>query len=192
MKKYSDDYRQTHYKRLIDRMDYCSKKMKDDDKDTDKYMYEFDCILHALDDEKLEVYETIAKFVKNKDFNKVYDIGCAQAHQSEIFLNSNLKYVGINDFKTTFWNDDVFTFISEAYPFKIDTEANDVAISVMCLTWNCYLYEGNKSLIEQLELLKRDFKHVILYIASDKIEVVSKYFKNREEIMKGLYYFNNN
>jgi hypothetical protein len=98
--------------------------------------------------------------------------------------------VGIDDDNHNFWNNDKFEFIIGNYPCAIPTKENDLGVSVLCLTWNCYLYEDD-TLTKQCEALQRDFEHCLLYIAEDKVEFISKYFKNVKEIGCNLYYFSN-
>lgn len=176
------------YKRLIDRSKELNSlyiKTKDIE-----YAMEDDCIMHLFGCGGIETYETICNFVKENKFKKVYDIGCAYGHQSEIFLEKNVDYVGIEVSPIkNFWNADKFKYINRKYPFEINANENDVAVSVLCLTWNCYLFEGIKTLKEQCEALKRDFKHCILYMQNDRIEFVGEYFKNCKHIKDNIYYF---
>lgn len=178
------------YQRLYERGKYCLEKFFETNEK--RYAMEEDCISHLFECEGFQTYEAIADFAKEKGFNKVYDIGCAYGHQSEVFLQKEVGYVGIEEYPISdFWNADKFQYIEERYPLKIDAEVNDLAISVLCLTWNCYLYEKEKTLQEQCEALQRDFKQCLLYMAKDKVEFVSKYYKNYKEIGDGLFYFYN-
>lgn len=178
------------YKRLVERGKECfSLYMETDDI---RYAMEDDCIEHFFGAGGMEHYETICNFIKENKFDKVYDIGCAYGHQSEIFLEEDIDYIGIEASPIkNFWNADKFKYINKEYPFKIDTGKNDIAVSVLCLIWNCYLYENQKTLRAQCEALQRDFNQCILYIAHDKIATVDRYFKNRKKIGDGMYYFYN-
>lgn len=62
---------------------------------------------------------------------------------------------------------------------------------LLCLTWNCYLYEKEETLRQQCEALQRDFEHCLLYIANDKVDFVSRYFKKMQQVKQKLYYFSN-
>lgn len=182
------------YQRLYERSKYCLDKYFETNEV--HYAMEEDCISHLFECEGLQTYEKIANFAKSKGLNKVYDIGCACGHQSEVFLLSGLDYVGIEASPiTNFWNADKFTYIKGYYPFEIKADSNDLAVSVLCLTWNCYLYEKEKTLQEQCEAqceaLQRDFKQCLLYMPKERVEFVSKYFKGYEQIDKNLYYFYN-
>ncbi|WP_279146366.1 MULTISPECIES: hypothetical protein [Clostridium] len=156
-----------------------------------KYAMEGDCIDSLYECEGFEIYEKILKFAKDNNFKKIYDIGCAYGHQSEVFLNSAVDYVGIEACKFGYWNSDKYHYINQEYPFKINAADNELAVSVLCLTWNCYLYEEEKTLKEQCQALQRDFKHCLLYIVKDKINYMKKYYKNSKIIEKGLIYFSN-
>ena len=179
------------YQNLYERAKYCMDKYFET-KDI-KYAMEEDCISHMFECEGLKTYEKIANFAKENGFSKVFDIGCAIGHQSEVFLQSGLDYVGIEEAPVSeFWNADKFTYISKKYPFKIIAEPNkDLAVSVLCLTWNCYLYEKEKTLQEQCEALQRDFKHCLLYMPKEAVSFVSKYYKGCKNIEGHLYYFFN-
>lgn len=140
-------------------------------------------------------YQKFTKFCKENGFDRVFDIGCAFGFQSEVFLETGVSYVGINEDNIDFWNKDVFKYIAKHYPFEIKARDTDLAVSSLCLAWNCYLYEGEKTLKEQCEALSRDFKSCLLYIPNDKIEFVSSFFKKtivlQEDTIGSLVYFTN-
>lgn len=179
-----------NYKRIIERkreIDLLYEQTKED-----KYLWEDDCINHFFECEGYKTYETIADFCIYNNIKRVFDIGCAYGHQSEIFLKKQIGYIGINNMKLDFWNKDKYQYIIDSYPCKIETHSSDLAISVLCLTWNCYLYEGEKTLKEQCEALSKDFRQCLLYLQPDRLEFVSKYFRNfRSTSYKGLIYFYN-
>lgn len=154
-------------------------------------LIEMDCIDHFFECESYKTYGKILEFAEAKKIKRVFDIGCAYGHQSEVFINSKVDYVGINEGKCDYWNEDRYKYLSTHYPFKIEANTDDLAVSVLCLTWNCYLYEKDKTLQEQCEALQRDFKNCLLYMASDKIDFVKKYFKDYIVIDKNLVYFSN-
>lgn len=178
------------YERLIERFKECNTQY--DLTNDNIFLMEHACIISLMEEDGAGIrpYEIIADFAKNNGINKVYDIGCAYGHQSEVFLNNNLDYVGIETTMSgQFWNNDKFSYIKKEYPFEIKAGSDEIAISVLCLTWNCYLYEGEKTLDEQLEALYRDFHHCILYAPKEMVSYISKYFKNVTEIGRSLYYF---
>ena len=113
-------------------------------------------------------------------------------HQSEVFIDSDIEYIGINDLPVkNYWNSDRYKYITKQYPFKIEAKETDLAVSLLCLTWNCYLYKGEKTLKEQCEALTRDFKNVLLYMQKDKLLFVAKYFKSYEMLHDNFVYFYN-
>lgn len=158
-------------------------------KSNDISMYQREGLDNFFECETGKTYKTILDVAKEKGANRIFDIGCAYGHQSEVFINSNIDYVGINDSDEEFWNNDKYEYIVGKYPFKLNTNKNDIAVSVLCLTWNCYLIEGEKTLYEQLEQLSNDFDKIILYLPKDKIEYVLKYFPKYEHITDNIYYF---
>lgn len=141
--------------------------------------------------ESLFIYEKIALFVKQIGAKRVIDIGCAFGHQSEVFLNEGIHYIGVDEHQIPFWNAQKFDYIVGNYPCPLPVSDGDITVSVFCLTWNCYLHEREKTLKEQCEALQRDFQHCLLYLEKDKVEYVSRYFRNTERIDNKLYYFSN-
>lgn len=165
-------------------------------RDNDSYFIELDSLSHFFEAGGVETYSKIAAFCKERGIGRVVDIGCSYGHQSEIFLNGDLEYVGIDQGSHPYWNEDRFTYFSDRYPCEIPVKKGDLGISVLCLTWNCYLYEKEKTLNDQCEALKRDFDHCLLYMQNEQIEAVSKHFKRTEVIGKkssgaSLVYFSN-
>lgn len=174
------------YEKLSQRRDYLN-KLTDEVDDTNALM-EMDCIDHFFECEEYKTYGKILRFAENNGFKRVFDIGCAYGHQSEVFINSKVDYIGINEDECDYWNKDRYKYISKHYPFEIKANANDLAVSVLCLTWNCYLYEKDKTLKEQCEALSRDFRNCLLYMQINQLEFVKKYFKNCKIIDKNLVY----
>lgn len=177
------------YEKLYKRSKECSALFKET-RDF-KYAMEDDCIAHFYECEGYKTYESIRDFAKNHNFKRVFDIGCAYGHQSEVFLNSGVDYVGIEVADCDYWNKDKFKYITAKYPIEIKADEDDLAVSVLCLTWNCYLYEKEKTLTEQCEALQRDFKNCLLYMPKYMIDFVSKYYKNHEIVGENLVYFSN-
>lgn len=157
--------------------------------DSLEIMYSIDTFFET---EVYKTYETFLKVAKEKGFKRVFDIGCAYGLQSEVFVDTNVEYVGINEDNIFFWNNDKYRYIVDRYPFEISTNKDtDLAVSSLCLTWNCYLYEGDKTLLEQCTALSRDFDNVILYMQMDKLEFVAEFFKGHEIIEGNIVYFYN-
>jgi len=157
--------------------------------DSYESMMELDCLEHLFACEGLRKYQTIATFCKENGFKKVYDIGCAYGHQNEVFLEKEIAYVGINEQPLDAWNQENVEYIFNRYPFSIQSKSNDIAVSVLCLTWNCYLYKGEETLRDQLLTLSTDFDQCILYVADDKVKTIKEYYPNVKELGRKLYYF---
>ena len=158
-------------------------------RDDDKYLMELDSLLHVM--ERLSIYEDILEHVKKIGGKRVIDIGCANGHQSEVFIHSGVKYSGLELFEVDFFNNETCEYQVATYPCELKTSCGDVGVSVLCLTWNCFLWDGEKTLHQQCAALKRDFSDCILYTTSDKIPVIKKYFSRVDEIGKNLYHFSN-
>ena len=177
-----------NYNRLEKRLNECFQLY--DKSKNNKYLMEADCIENYIYYDNKN-YKFIHAFAKNYNFKRVIDIGCAMGHQSEDFLGSEIDYLGIDEYSSNFWNSDTFKYIVGRYPFKFKAKEGDLAVSKLCLTWNCYLYEGKKTMHEQLKALSRDFNECLLYIPKENIEIISKYFKNYKLIKDGFVYFYN-
>ncbi len=176
------------YQRLINRRKELFEISKRD-QDNINYLMEMDCLDHFFGAGGIETYEKIALLCKERNIQRVVDIGSAYGHQSEIFLQQDIGYIGVNEHKDEFWNQDKFDYIVGRYPCELPVDKADLGISVLCLTWNCYLYEGEKTLREQCEALQSDFDHCLLYIAEDKVQSVAKYFNTFENVGRNLWYF---
>ena len=152
---------------------------------------ESDCINHLFECEIVGTYETIVAFAKENQFSRIVDIGAAYGHQSECALNEGIDYLGVDDAAHNFWNADKFKFLTARYPAPLPLEKGDLGVSVLCLTWGCYLSEGDKTLHEQCAALAKDFEHCVLYLAKDGREAMAQYFENVTKLDDCLYYFSN-
>jgi|HigsolmetaAR206D_1030411.scaffolds.fasta_scaffold00120_1 SAM-dependent methyltransferase len=156
-----------------------------------QYLMEEDCIFHLLS-HSFKIYEKIAEFCLAHDIRRIIDIGCAYGHQSEIFLQAGVDYVGVEmSDDLEFWNRDRFRYIVGKYPCPLQINKGDLAVSVLCLTWGCYFDHGEKTLHEHCEALSRDFQHALLYMPAEHLPVMSLYFHGVMEVdMDGnLFYF---
>lgn len=164
---------------------------KEEDTQYHLIMMEEDCIAHFFGAGGIEHYGAIASFCKENGVEKVIDIGCAYGHQSECFLEEGIDYVGVNTHDSQFWNADQFQYITAHYPCELPAQKGDLAVSVLALTWNCYLYDKEKTLRQQCEALQRDFEHCLLYLTEEGKNALSKYFRVVQKIDRNLYYFSN-
>lgn len=164
---------------------------KEEEQEYTLTLMEDDCIMHFFEAEGYKTYGIIAEFCKENGFERVVDIGCAYGHQSECFLQEGIDYVGVNSHKSSFWNADRFEYVTGHYPCELPIRKNDLGVSVLALTWNCYLYEKEETLKQQCEALQRDFEHCLLYLTEGAMQYLSQYFKKVEKLDRGLYYFSN-
>jgi len=164
---------------------------KEEERQYDLTCMEGHCIDHFFGAEGYRTYGMIAEFCKTNGIERVFDIGCAYGHQSECFLQEGIDYVGVNTNKIDFWNADRFEYVTGHYPCELPTKKNDLAVSVLALTWNCYLYEKEETLKQQCEALHRDFEHCLLYLTEGAMQYLSQYFKKVEKLDRDLYYFSN-
>lgn len=166
------------------------------DQGNDAYLSEMDTLGHFFEAGGVEHYSQIASFCKERNIKRVVDIGCAYGHQSEIFMHEDIDYLGIERGDDDFWNSDKFTYVTGMYPCEIPVNQGDLAVSVLCLGWNCYLHENEVTLRKQCEALRNDFEHCLLYLPKDKVEAFSKHFKRTEFVdsvasSSRLVYFSN-
>lgn len=177
------------YHRIHDRFGALG-QLYDETKDME-YLMEHDSICHVMDAEHLGIYEKVVEVAKQKGVKRVIDIGCAYGHQSEVFLNQGVTYVGVSDNQSRFWNRDVFDYVVDSYPCELPIRKGDMGVSVLCLTWNVYLDEGEKTLREQCEALQRDFRQCLIYVQENHVDFLKGYFKTSECIEGNLYYLSN-
>jgi len=150
-------------------------------------MMKFDDLCTQFECGSFGTYASILEIVRENGGKRVFDIGCAFGYQSEVARMMGMSYVGIEGFFDfdKFWNEDEFEYIRKVYPFKIHTSATDVAISKLCIGWNCFKFEDD-TYRKQLEALARDFKTVVLYTTKEFTEL-AKHFFNVEEVDENLY-----
>lgn len=178
---------------VLERLNSIEKELSEniDIKKNRELLMEHDSIINYYGGGK-ERYSTALEFIKMKGLERVFDIGCGYGFQSELFINSGINYVGIDGSvrENQFFNKDKATYLSKVYPFDIEAKNTDLALSVLCLTWNCYLFNGAETYKQQMEQLSRDFKHVILYMNKADLNFVKSYFKGYESIEGTREYFN--
>lgn len=156
------------------------------------YLEQLYCIDVFFECRTADKYRKAKEFCESKGYARIFDIGCAFGFQSEVFLGSEMDYVGIDGKEVDYHNKEEFMYISQKYPFKIEAKEDDIAISFLCLGWNCYLHEEQKTLNEQFKALSKDFNSCILDVKDYQFETIQKYFPNAENIGDGLHYFYKN
>lgn len=180
--------------KVLERLDFINKKLGSlslSKCEENKLLMEHESIINYFESGRGR-YKKALEFCKKKGFIKAYDIGCAYSFQSELFIDYNIDYVGIDIRNNEFWNYGRFVHLNKTYPFEIKAnKENDVAISILCLGWNCYLTNGEETLRTQMEQLSKDFNHVILYIDSRHLNIINSYFKGYECFDNSFYYFYN-
>lgn len=142
--------------------------------------------------ETFNIYGNILDCCKEHGYDTIYDIGCSYGWQSELCLHDRIKYIGIEmsgiHSIDGFWNSDIFEYINKKYPFEISATKTAVAVSVLCVGWNCFDFDGNN--LKCIQALSRDFNQCILYIPESYVEICKQYFKNIysiSEIYENLY-----
>lgn len=140
-------------------------------------LMELDCIEHLLEAGSLINYDFMIDFAIKKGFKRVIDIGCAYGHQSEL-CEGRIDYVGVDEDLVEFYNQEKYDYYVGKYPQEISflMEESEIAISNLAIGWNCYVNE--EEFEKQCKALSEDFKASLLYLPTDREEILKKYFKN--------------
>ena len=156
-----------------------------------QFMYSYDVYRES----SIGNYLFIKEFMEKNGFQTIVDIGTAYGMQSELFRA--FAYIGVDNTsgkeKTLQWREEEedVTYIHGVYPCPLPPmdKATTLGVSVLCLTWNCYLYSDD-ALHEQLSALRRDFDHVLLYTPLTAQEM-SPYF-TVQHLRQNYYYLTTN
>ena len=146
-------------------------------------LMEIDCIDHLLQAGSLINYDFMIDFAIKKGFKRVVDIGCAYGHQAEL-CKGRIEYVGIDEDRVDFYN--VYegnVYYPNKYPFFTNGLFwNDLAICNLSIGWNCY--DNEKEAKENFKALSEDFKACLLYLPTDRENLLRECFKKVEVYKK--------
>lgn len=156
------------YERLNKRLNFVSKR-----ESNSFSMEEEDSICNFFEAGGIERYEFIFNFIQKHKIKNIYDIGCAYGHQSEVFVNSKINYIGIETYPCEYWNKKRYTYIDGNYPFKINVLPNSIAVSCLCIGWHF-----DKIVDQEISQLSKDFSKALLYIPNEVIPICKKYFNS--------------
>lgn len=129
-----------------------------------------------------EWYWNVSELSIMNGFEALYDIGCAYGLQGDIIRQNGMKYVGVdNQPGKHMYEKDGVSYIFNEYPFKINAARNSIAVSHLCIGWNCFfpLPEEKEETYRQLA---EDFSTVILHIPEEEIPRIDKYFKRHFDL----------
>jgi len=152
----------------------------------DDYILREYCLTHFFE-VSVDNYRYILNYCLKNNIKGIVDIGCAMGYQSELFLNNNIDYIGVDVSSNFFWNNNKFIYIKNKYPFDLSKYKDYLGVSCLCLSWNCYLEEGIKTLEGQFKQLSKDFKRSLIYGQIDNIEYVKKYFKEVNNLNSNFF-----
>lgn len=152
----------------------------------DEYLHKQYCLEHFFEISS-STYEEIVKYCIDNEVEGVVDIGCAYGYQSELFLVNDINYIGIDESSDYFWNSEKFTYYKVKYPCDMKKYNNYLAISSLCISWNCYLHEGEKTLNDQFYQLSNDFRRCLIYGSPENMMVAKKYFSEVNNIKRKFY-----
>ena len=146
-----------------------------DEKDMNQMEEEMDTIDHVIFCTG-DFYDAVASCMKENGIHEVVDIGCANGHQAEVFLQNGLSYTGVECCTyLDMWKPEQVTYLFGVYPFSIG-EKRRLGCSNLCYG---YLVHDYKALAEQ-------FDEVILGNIQDKNEI-EKYFTIHEMMEEAFY-----
>ncbi|EQK39794.1 hypothetical protein C672_3613 [[Clostridium] bifermentans ATCC 638] len=151
----------------------------------EEYMIQEYCLSHFFEISK-ENYIKVLEYCIANNIKGIVDIGCAKGFQSELFLNNNIDYIGVEESSNYFWNDDKFKYIKAKYPISLKEHKNYLAVSILCISWNCYLYNGMKDLHLQFKQLT-EFDKCLIYGQKEHMEIAKYYFKEVNNICGSFY-----
>lgn len=147
-------------------------------------LMEIDCIDHLLQAGSLINYDFMIDFAIKKGFKRVVDIGCAYGHQSEL-CKGRIQYVGIDEDRVDFYNPfKMTTYFIGKYPKDIRWigEHSELVICNLSIGWNCY--DNEKEAKENFKALSEDFKACLLYLPTDRENLLRECFKKVEVYKK--------
>ena len=134
------------------------------------------------DETSVNWYIEAAKIAKLYGIKNVYDIGCAYGAFAPIFIENDIKYVGIEKddlFRLDAYCDQPITYIMKTYPFEIITEKKSMVVSRYCVGWV-------DNFEQQLKQINSDFDYAFLYIdiknKSIDMNTINNYFMIEKRI----------
>lgn len=158
------------------------KAIKTLEKHRKQLLMELDCIDNLLEAGSLINYDFMIDFAIKKGFKRVVDIGCAYGHQAELCKN-RIEYVGIDEDLVNFYSAKGLYF-ARKYPNKLYNFIfqHDIAICNLSIGWNCY--DNEKEAKENFKALSEDFKACLLYLPTDRENLLRECFKKVEVYKK--------
>lgn len=132
-------------------------------------MAELDCLAHYYEADGKSDYSMIANICRSLRFSGIVDIGCAYGFQSDLFLENDLYYHGIDDWCTRFWNDGEkgISYQTEKYPCKVKTDiTNLLAVSRLCVGYSMMDYES----------LSSDFPYLLVICTSKIVKELTSFY----------------
>lgn len=146
--------------------------------------YTRDCVDHLCAASGFCIYSLFADVAKALDIQKVYDIGCATGVQEIMFSQKGINYCGIEKVKgeLKIWKPNEVEYIFEAYPVRIKTKPNEMAVSSLCIG---FLIEDEEAVLKQLH---EDFAYAVMDTTPLFAAKAKRYFEV-EELLEGVYLF---
>lgn len=137
-----------------------------------------------------QAYKYVYDFCIAKGIELIVDIGCAHGFQSELFLDTPVAYIGVDDGDGRYyWNHQDFLYITARYPEILlagfvpeNPEAPPpLAVSILAIGW---LHDNRIELLNQIDALSQDFYHCLLHLPEGTAHLFERYFAVEEIVVE--------
>ena len=152
-------------------------------------------ILYSLETflETPQPYVYVYDFCIAKGIELIVDIGCAHGFQSELFLDTPVAYIGVDDGGGRHyrydWNHQDFLYITARYPevllgdfVPVNPEAPPpLAVSILAIGW---LHDDRMELLNQIDALSQDFYHCLIHLPEGLPHLFERHFVVEEIVVE--------
>ena len=135
-------------------------------------------------------YKYVYDFCIARGIELIVDIGCAHGFQSELFLDTPVAYIGVDDGDGRYyWNHQDFLYITARYPEILLAEfvpenpdaPPPLAVSILAIGW---LHYNRIELLNQIDALSQDFYHCLLHLPEGTAHLFERYFVVKEIVVE--------
>lgn len=153
-----------------------------------------DYSLTSLIGEGLGKYLTVLEYCVENGITDIVDIGIAHGFQSDIFINNNISYTGIelnvDEYLRNYKNGRA-NYIKGFYP-NIEEELNinkdtTLGVAILSLGWGVYVRDDKELIYKQFKRLSEDFKHSLVYIDETILPIIEPIFDKVVKLKWNFY-----
>lgn len=153
-----------------------------------------DYSLTSLIGEGLGNYLTVLEYCVENGITDIVDIGIAHGFQSDIFINNNISYTGIelnvDEYLRNYKNGRA-NYIKGFYP-NIEEELNinkdtTLGVAILSLGWGVYVRDDKELIYKQFKRLSEDFKHSLVYIDETILPIIEPIFDKVVKLKWNFY-----